>query len=150
MAQTKSKNKDQNFVLFWLGLLTGALLIVAIYTMGSSDSGDLFGSVRKSASYQPVQVQEQPIYGGSRFVAPLNTRSDYNMPVNTVQRYSNSFDPYYFQNSLLRYNDVSSYDVSKEDKLFKYNSSYDQPISTVDTYTMPENTYTMPENTYSY
>lgn|GEM_PF-6185964 len=45
MAKTHSHGKNQNFVLFWLGLLTGALLVVALYSAGGS-SDDLSGQLR--------------------------------------------------------------------------------------------------------
>lgn len=42
----KSQIKHQSFVLFWLGLLTGALLILAFYGMSN---GDLEGRLRRES-----------------------------------------------------------------------------------------------------
>lgn len=56
----KSQNKSQTFVLFWLGLLTGALLVLALYSaMNTSDATDIFGRVRYSAPKITPQMQLQ-------------------------------------------------------------------------------------------
>ena len=58
MKNIEAHAKKQNFILFWLGLLTGALLIVALYSAGGSE--DLLGKVR-GRSYQ-VPTYAVPVY----------------------------------------------------------------------------------------
>ena len=54
MKKTQTHKKNQSFVLFWLGLLTGALLVVALYS--ASGSEDLSGSLKKDASMKRYEV----------------------------------------------------------------------------------------------
>lgn len=91
MKDVQTHKKNQNFVLFWLGLLTGALLIVALYSVGSSE--DLLGKVR-GRTYQvptyavPAYSTQQPAYnyaqpGGyiaPNALSPLQYGNGYDMP----------------------------------------------------------------------
>lgn len=69
MKDVQAHKRNQNFVLFWLGLLTGALLIVALYSAGGSE--DLLGKVR-GRTYQaptytaPAYSIQQPAYNYSQ------------------------------------------------------------------------------------
>lgn len=73
MKDIQTHKRNQNFVLFWLGLLTGALLIVALYSVGSSE--DLLGKVR-GRTYQvptyaaPSYSVQQPNYSQPSFTPP--------------------------------------------------------------------------------
>ena len=79
----QNKIKSQTFVLFWLGLLTGALLILALFSANGADSVDMLGRLRRTTTtptyvapqvqYQVPAVQYQvPVYQPQQYVVPIN------------------------------------------------------------------------------
>lgn len=80
----KSQLKHQSFVLFWLGLLTGALLILAFYSL---DNADLEGRLRGRSPVQyeaPLQysVPADTTYSlpaDTNFISPRYLKSDFFM-----------------------------------------------------------------------
>lgn len=104
MKDLQAHKKNQNFILFWLGLLTGALLILALYSVGGSE--DLLGKVR-GRSYQA------PTYS-----APVSPVPAYNYNSANV-RQQNFEMP---SSSIYNPNVGQGYDMPTEDYNWGYNS----------------------------
>lgn len=94
---TKTQKKNQNFVLFWLGVLTGALLIVAFYTLGAGDADDMVGKLRvKSANTYTMPTD---MYNG--YTMPTDMYNGYTMPTDMYNG-SRFVVPRNFQNGLFK------------------------------------------------
>ena len=78
----KIEKKNQNFVLFWLGLLTGALFIVTLYSVGTGGTADLLGNLRIKSTAPSYSMP------GNTYSMPGNT---YSMPGNTYSMPDNNF-----------------------------------------------------------
>jgi hypothetical protein len=78
----KIEKKNQNFVLFWLGLLTGALLIVTLYSVGTGGTADLLGNLRIKST-APTYSMPGTNYSmpGTNYSMPGTNYTDgYSMP----------------------------------------------------------------------
>ncbi|MDP4008310.1 MAG: hypothetical protein Q8P68_03915 [Candidatus Peregrinibacteria bacterium] len=70
MKRIQTQRKNQYFVLFWLGLLTGALLIVALYSM-DGNSADLAGKLRRAPTAAPTyNYTTPPAYNPQSYNSP--------------------------------------------------------------------------------